>query len=87
VEIIKDGPVPPYRQIAAWLRDRIIAGEFASDQRLPGETDIVNEFGVARTTARRVFRVLRDEGWAYTVQARGTFVSPDRPTPPADERK
>jgi GntR family transcriptional regulator len=86
VEIIRNGPVPPYRQVAVWLRDRIIAGEFGPDQRLPVETEIEQECGVARTTARRAVKVLRDEGWAYTVQSRGTFVSRDRPAPPADER-
>jgi GntR family transcriptional regulator len=79
VEIIYDGPVPPHRQIAAWLRDRIGAGEFGPDQRLPAESDIVQELGVARTTARRAVAVLRDEGLVYTVQARGTFVRTDPP--------
>jgi DNA-binding GntR family transcriptional regulator len=38
------------------------------------EADIQREFGVARTTARRAIRVLRDEGLVHTVHGEGTFV-------------
>jgi GntR family transcriptional regulator len=75
VEIVYDGPVAPYRQIADWLRGRIEAGEFRADQRIPSETDLVQELGVARVTARKAVAVLREEGLVYTVHARGTFVA------------
>jgi GntR family transcriptional regulator len=77
VEIIRDGPVSPHRQIADSFRERIYRGEFHAHQRLPSETDIVNDTGTARTTVRRAMRLLRDEGLVYTVQARGTFVEPE----------
>jgi DNA-binding GntR family transcriptional regulator len=86
VEIIRDGPIPPHKQIADWLCDRINAGEFGPHERLPSESDLEQECGVARTTVRRTYRVLRDGGIAYTVHARGTFVSPDSPALPADRR-
>lgn len=79
MEVIYDGPVPVYLQIADWLRSRIEAGEFGPDQRLPTETAIVQELGVARMTARKAMGVLREEGLVYTVHAQGTFVNPDRP--------
>jgi GntR family transcriptional regulator len=77
VEIIRDAPVPPYRQIAASFSDRIKAGEFRADQRLPSETDIVNDTGTARTTVRRAMKLLREECLVYTIQAGGTFVKPE----------
>lgn len=79
MEVIYDGPVPVYQQIADWLRGRIEAGEFGPNQRLPSEVDIVGELGVARMTARKAIAVLRDEGLVYTVHAQGTFVRADRP--------
>lgn len=79
MEIVYDGPVPPHRQIAAWLRDRIRTGEFGTDQRIPTQKDIQQQLGVAETTVRRALVVLREEGWVYTVPARGTFVSASRP--------
>jgi len=66
---------PPYRQIAAWLRARIEAGEFRPGvDPLPSEKDLQELFEVARDTARRAVAVLRDEGLVETVPQRGTYV-------------
>jgi GntR family transcriptional regulator len=59
-------PVPPYRQIAQIIRRRIGAGEYRPDMRIPTESEIVEEFEVARSTARRAVAVLREEGLVYT---------------------
>ena len=75
LEVIYDGPVPPHRQIAAWLRERIQAGEFEPGHRLPSEEDIVQASGVARSTARRAIALLREEGVIYTVPGRGSFIA------------
>ena len=72
------GALPPYRQIAAWLRSRIEAGEFRpGEDPLPSEKDLVNLFGVARDTARRAVEALRDEGLVETIPQRGTYVLPE----------
>ena len=68
-------PVPPYRQIAGILRRRIEAGEYPPDTRIPTESELVEAFEVARTTARRAVEVLREEGLVYTVPQRGTYVT------------
>ena len=68
-------PVPPYRQIAEILRRRIGSGQYRPDTRIPTESELVEEFEVARTTARRAVSVLREEGLIYTVPARGSYVA------------
>jgi GntR family transcriptional regulator len=68
-------PVPPYRQIAEIIRRRIGAGEYRPDMRIPTESEIVEEFEVARSTARRAVAVLREEGLVYTVPNRGSYVA------------
>lgn len=73
-QISPRGPEPPHRQIAAWLRGRIEAGDFGPDVPLPSEAWLTGAFGVARDTARRAVAVLRDEGLVYTVPHRGTYV-------------
>jgi GntR family transcriptional regulator len=68
------GPVPPYRQIAAILRARIESGEYPTGTRMPTETQLVETYEVARTTARRSIALLREEGLVTTVPQRGTYV-------------
>jgi GntR family transcriptional regulator len=67
-------PVPPYRQIAAILRRRITAGTYPTHSRIPTESELVEEFEVARSTARRAVEVIREEGLIYTVPNRGSYV-------------
>jgi len=69
------GPVPPYRQIASILRARIESGEYPKGTRIPTESELVETYEVARTTARRSIALLRDEGLVTTVPQRGTYVS------------
>lgn len=72
-------PVPPYRQIADVLRGRIASGKYLPDTRIPTESELVEEFEVARTTARRAVGVLREEGLIYTVPNRGSYVAREVP--------
>jgi GntR family transcriptional regulator len=69
------GEEPPYRQVAAWLRDRIRSGDLLPGQVLPSEKDIRDLLGVGRSTARKAVEVLRDEGLVYTVPQRGSYVA------------
>jgi DNA-binding GntR family transcriptional regulator len=69
------GPLPPYRQIAAILRRRIESGQYPPDTRIPTESELVDAFEVARTTARRAIAALREEGLIYTVPQRGSYVT------------
>jgi hypothetical protein len=84
MEIPSRGPTAKYKQIAGWLRDRIEAGEFGENDPLPSEKAIMDEFGVARETARNAYRMLREEDVVYTVQALGTYVKKRPPGPPSD---
>jgi GntR family transcriptional regulator len=68
------GPVPPYRQIAKILRSRIESGEYPKGTRMPTESEIVDTWEVARTTARRAIALLREQGLIETVPQRGSYV-------------
>ncbi|WP_260614939.1 GntR family transcriptional regulator [Microbispora sp. KK1-11] len=67
-----DGDTHLYLQVTEILRRRI--GDLSPGSPVPSEAAIQHEFGVARTTARRALRLLRDEGLVYTVHGQGTFV-------------
>jgi DNA-binding GntR family transcriptional regulator len=75
-------PEPPFRQIAAWLRGGIMAGEYRPGQDpIPSEKDLQELFEVSRDTARRAVSVLRDEGLVVTVPQRGSYVVPEAERP------
>ncbi|MEU7984168.1 GntR family transcriptional regulator [Streptosporangium canum] len=79
----RDGPIPVYKQIAEVIRERITNGDITAGEAMPSETELESEYGIARATARRVARELREQGLVYTVQGEGTFVGePDTPRAP-----
>ncbi len=70
-------PVPmSYAQIAEDLTDRIEAGEYRPDQRLPSYAELANLYGVSVSTASRAIAILRAQGVAYGVPGRGVYVGP-----------
>ena len=76
-----EGPVTPYRQLAAILKARIARGDWTEGRPIASETRLVQEYGIARTTVRRALDVLVEEQVVWKVQGRGTYVG----QPPAAE--
>jgi GntR family transcriptional regulator len=68
-----DAADPPWRQLAAILREKIKSGEITG--RLPGEKALMQEYGLALATVRKSVKALRDEGLVRTVAGWGTFVA------------
>jgi GntR family transcriptional regulator len=68
------GRRPPYLQVADILEARIKSGELPKEERLPSESQLMSEFEIGRSTARRAVAVLRDLGLVETVATRGTYV-------------
>jgi DNA-binding GntR family transcriptional regulator len=59
-----DTPTPyAYRRIADDLRRRIEAGELGPGDVLPSEATLVEQYGVARGTARQAFTDLNRAGF------------------------
>ncbi|MEU4702423.1 GntR family transcriptional regulator [Nonomuraea dietziae] len=74
---------PLFRQIAGDIEQRIRTGQLQPRRPIPGESTLVQEYEVARETVRRAMALLREQGWIYTVPARGSFVSPKESWPQA----
>ncbi|MEU8206048.1 GntR family transcriptional regulator [Streptosporangium sp. NPDC049046] len=72
--IDREGPVPPYRQIAGILRQRIASGQIPPGRRIPSLVELEAEFAVARDTLRKAVQVLKDEGLVETVRGMGVYV-------------
>ncbi|WP_327306624.1 GntR family transcriptional regulator [Streptomyces sp. NBC_01298] len=65
---------PKYLRIAAALKDAIASGEYGPGDRLPGESDLMATYGVARMTARQAFAVLQTEGLTEARKGAGVYV-------------
>jgi GntR family transcriptional regulator len=67
--------VPPWRQLAALLRDQIKSGKLAPGARLPSILTLSQEHGIATVTVRKALDALKDEGLIVTTPGYGTFVA------------
>ncbi|MEU1824652.1 MULTISPECIES: GntR family transcriptional regulator [Streptomyces] len=65
---------PKWMQIADVIRERIADGEYPPNY-LISEVRMEQEFGVARTTVRKVTAALRAEGLIVTTPGMGSFVA------------
>ncbi|MEU9075742.1 GntR family transcriptional regulator [Kitasatospora sp. NPDC004745] len=70
---------PKYQRIADSLKAAIGTGRYRAGDRLPGENDLMDEYGVARMTARQALGVLQSEGIAEARRGAGVFVRDFRP--------
>lgn len=80
-----DGDTPSYRQLADQLREAIQSGVLAPGDMLPSQNRIHQETGLAKGTIQRGIKVLVDEGLAYTVRGRATYVREHRNRLPPSE--
>jgi DNA-binding GntR family transcriptional regulator len=71
----REGAVPPWVRVTDVLRARIESGELPPGAMVPSIVAIHQEFGIAKTTARKVLAQLRNEGLITTTPGWGSFVS------------
>ena len=67
-----------YERLAGMLRDRIAAGVYAREDKLPSEMELMDESGLSRSTVRHALKVLIDEGLVRTERTAGRYVTEDR---------
>jgi DNA-binding GntR family transcriptional regulator len=68
------GATPVYIQLADIVQGRIERGKLLPNRPVPSESQLQQEFGVARGTARKAIALLRERGLIVTVQGRGSYV-------------
>lgn len=73
---IWDGDRAVWKQVADELRHRIETGTYTPRNAIPALTALVEEFGVARNTVRKVVAHLEAEGFLRREPGVGTFVTP-----------
>jgi GntR family transcriptional regulator len=73
--LIRDNATPLYRQIAAELREEIVAGHFEPSGRLPSEAALGARFRVSRVTVRLALNELSGSGMIDQRKGKGTYVA------------
>lgn len=74
-QIDRASRVPPWRQIADHLRTAVERGDYSPDgPALPSVERLSQEFGVARRTAHKALKLLRDEGLIEPEAGMGYYV-------------
>ena len=68
-------PVPLYLQVKQSIIEKIQAGEWQANDRVPSEAELVVQFDCSRMTANRALRELTAEGLLVRLQGVGTFVA------------
>ena len=61
--------------IANWFRRAILSGDLGTDERLPATRKLARDINVARNTVVTVYEQLIAEGYAYSKQGAGIFVT------------
>ncbi|MGW6488153.1 GntR family transcriptional regulator [Streptomyces sp. NPDC055056] len=70
---------PKYQRIADELKAQIESGSYGPGDRLPGESALAEQYGVAPLTARQALKILRTEGLVETKKGAGARVLSFRP--------
>lgn len=87
LSIDRTSPLPLHHQLKQHLLEKIESGEWKSDDLIPSEQELQDQFGLSRTTVRQALSDLVHEGLLIRERGRGTFVTPPKMTHSPDARK
>lgn len=66
---------PNYLRILNSMRQKIEEGIYKNGQRIPGQYELAEEYGVSMMTLRHAMDILEQEGYITRKQGMGTFVT------------
>ena len=73
--MIKNVSLPLYINIKNQLKRQILSDDYSIDERIPSENQLMTSFGVSRITVRKALKELHAEGFLWSIQGKGAFVS------------
>lgn len=69
-----DQYIPKYFKISQKIISKIKKGELLPGMRVPSENQLINNYKVSNTTARKILQEIESAGWATRIKGKGTFV-------------
>ena len=68
-------PVPLYKQLYNQIREHVLSGKLPANSKLPSVRDLAAELSTSRNTVEGAYQELYAEGYVYSKQRSGYFVS------------
>lgn len=65
---------PKFVQISESIIKKIKSGELLPGDKVPSENELISQFGVSNTTARKSLQEIEAKGYAQRIKGKGTFV-------------
>lgn len=65
---------PLYEQICDKIKELIINGVLAENEKIPSVRDLAMSIAINPNTIQKAYKQLENEGYIYSVKARGSFV-------------
>lgn len=79
--------IPIYMQIASWIENEILKGNFQEDEKVYSQYKLADVFQINPATAAKGLTLLGQEGILYDRRGLGKFVSPEARTIIEQKRK
>lgn len=67
---------PLYEQIREKMKELIISGALKANERIPSVRELAQMLTINPNTIQKAYRDLENEGFIYSVRAKGSFVVP-----------
>ena len=71
------GHSPLYQQIKEQMKTMIISGALKPDEKIPSVRDLAQMLTINPNTIQKAYKELEQEGFIYSVRAKGSFVTRD----------
>ncbi|RIX52200.1 PLP-dependent aminotransferase family protein [Paenibacillus nanensis] len=71
--------LPAYIQVKDYLKRLMIRGSLQADQKLPSTRELGLQLAVSRNTVITAYAELKEDGFVYTVQGKGSYVAASAP--------
>ncbi len=73
MQIDNEKSLPKYLQLKEIIFQHFNDAQYGTGQKLPTESELIEQFGVSRSTVRQTLAELVSEGIVYKIQGSGTF--------------
>lgn len=69
---------PIYEQIEEGIRKLVVNNLLSEDEKLPSVREMASKYAINPNTIAKAYKKLEEEGYIYTLNGKGTFVSANK---------